>query len=136
MRIVPLMDRVLLKQIEVEQKTGGGIILAGAGEAKITHLHGKVLAKGPGKQKASGEYVPIPFAVGDLVIYGNVSSTLEDAIDGEPVFLVEQNAIVALLVEDIVRSAPKDYPVLGTTLTDQHCVAPRSDRQVRDEDVS
>ncbi len=99
MRIVPLMDRVLIKQIELEQKTNGGIVLAGA-ETKIPHLHGEVLACGPGKQKANGEYVPIPFEVGDKVIYGNVSSTLEDAVDGEKVFLVEQNAIVALIQED------------------------------------
>lgn len=98
MRIVPLMDRVLIKQIEIEQKTGGGILLAGA-ETKKPHLHGEVLALGPGKQKATGEYVPIPFEVGDKVIYGNVSSTLEDVQYGEPVFLVEQNAIVALIQE-------------------------------------
>lgn len=112
MRIVPLMDRVLIKQVEIEQKTGGGILLAGA-ETKKPHLHGEVLALGPGKQKASGEYVPIPFEVGDIVIYGNVSSTLEDALDGEAVFLVEQNAIVARLVEELEDLDIAKLPNLG-----------------------
>ena len=90
------MDRVLIEPVDVEQKSGGGIVLTGA-DTKVSYLHGKVLALGPGKQKASGEYVPIPLEIGQLVIYGNVSSTLEDMQDGEKVFLVEQNAIVAIL---------------------------------------
>lgn len=106
MRIVPMMDRVLIKPIEAVQKSTGGIVLAGE-ESKINHLHGEVLALGPGKQKASGEYVPIPFEIGDKVIYGNVSSTLDDMQDGEKVLLVEQNAIVAKLVDGPVEIAAK-----------------------------
>lgn len=96
MSIRPLMDRVLIAPLEVEQKSGGGIVLAGE-NTKVTYLHGTVLRLGPGKQKANGEYVPIPLEVGQTVVYGNVSSTLEDMIDGEKVFLVEQNAIVGIL---------------------------------------
>ncbi len=99
MFIKPLQDRVLIEPIEVEQKSSGGIVLAGA-DAKITYLHGKVIAKGPGKQKATGEHVPIPLELGATVIYGNVSSTLEDMVDGKKVFLVEQNAIVGIILED------------------------------------
>ena len=103
MRIVPLMDRVLIKPLEVEQKSTGGIVLTGE-NTKVTYLHGEVLAMGPGKQKASGEYVPIPFEIGDKVIYGNVSSTLEDMQNGDKVLLVEQNAIVAKLEDDVPDS--------------------------------
>tara|TARA_R110000772_G_scaffold22123_2_gene60097 strand:- start:1117 stop:1437 length:321 start_codon:yes stop_codon:yes gene_type:complete len=93
------MDRVLIKPIEAIQKSNGGIVLTGE-NSKVTYLHGEILAKGPGKQKANGEYVPTPLEVGDKVIYGNVSSTLEDMQDGEKVLLVESNAIVAMLIED------------------------------------
>ena len=99
MFIKPLMDRVLIEPVEVEQKSAGGIVLAGA-EKQITYLHGIVIAKGPGKQKATGEYVPIPLELGQTVIYGNVSSTLEDMVNGKKVFLVEQNAIVGIIFED------------------------------------
>lgn len=104
MFIKPMMDRVLIEPVEVEQKSGGGIVLSGA-DTKINYLHGTVIAKGPGKQKANGEYVPIPLELGQTVIYGNVSSTLEDMIDGKKVFLVEQNAIVGIIIQDAVHDA-------------------------------
>ena len=90
------MDRVLLENVEVEQKIGS-IVLS---EKKVDYLHGVVIAKGPGKQKANGEYVPIPLELGQTVIYGNVSSTLEDMVNGKKVFLVEQNAIVGIIFDD------------------------------------
>ena len=102
MFIKPLMDRVLLENVEVEQKVGSIVL---AGEKKVDYLHGIVIALGPGKQKASGEYVPIPLELGQLVIYGNVSSTLEDMVDGKKVYLVEQNAIVGIIHEDAVQDA-------------------------------
>lgn len=95
MRIVPLQDRVLIKPLVVESKSTSGIILSG--EISKTYLHGEVIAVGPGKQKASGDYVPVNVTVGQMVVYGNVQSTLEDMQDGEKVFLVEQNAIVAVI---------------------------------------
>lgn len=96
-KIVPLSDRVLIQPIVVESKTSGGILLSG--ETSNNYLHGTVLAVGPGKQKASGDYLPVNVLVGDIVIYGNVGSTLEDMQEGVKVFLVEQAAIVAKVVE-------------------------------------
>ena len=103
MKVVPLMDRVLIKPIEAIQKSNGGIVLTGD-NSKVTYLHGEILAMGPGKQKANGDYVATPLEVGDRVIYGNVSSTLEDMQNGEKVLLVESNAIVAKLVDDVPDS--------------------------------
>tara|TARA_R110000824_G_C15011606_1_gene657396 strand:- start:416 stop:754 length:339 start_codon:yes stop_codon:yes gene_type:complete len=99
MKVIPLMDRVLIKPIEAIQKSNGGIVLTGE-NGKVTYLHGVILAMGPGKQKANGDYVATPLEIGDRVIYGNVSSTLEDMQDGEKVLLVESNAIVAKLEDD------------------------------------
>ena len=101
------MDRVLIKPIEAIQKSNGGIVLTGE-NGKVTYLHGVILAKGPGKQKADGSYVATPLEIGDRVIYGNVSSTLEDMQNGEKVLLVESNAIVARLEEEPVDIAIGD----------------------------
>ena len=100
MFIKPMMDRVLIKPIEVENKIGSIVL---AGDTKVDYLHGLVIALGPGKQKANGEYVPIPLEIGQKVIYGNVSSTLEDMEEGTKVLLVEQNAIVGILLESKPR---------------------------------
>ena len=97
MKLIPLGDRVLLSPLVVESKSTSGIILSG--EISKTYLHGEVIAVGPGKQKANGSYVPVPVKIGDKVVYGNVQSTLEDMQDGVKVFLVEQNAIIALIEE-------------------------------------
>lgn len=109
-RVIPLMDRLLIEPIETEQKTAGGIVIAGT-EQKIPYLHGKVLAMGPGKQKASGEYIAPNFKIGDTVVYGNVSSTLEDMQDGKKVLLVESNAVVARLLE--IPDTPQILPKIS-----------------------
>lgn len=126
MFIRPLQDRVLIEPLEVEQKSAGGIVLAGA-DAKINYLHGKVIAKGPGKQKATGEHVPIPLELGDVVIYGNVSSTLEDMVDGKKVFLVEQNAIVGIIFED------SDHAHLSSHIQ-EHIVSEEPQQEVYKDD--
>lgn len=121
MFIKPMMDRVLIEPVEVEQKSGGGIVLSGA-DTKINYLHGTVIAKGPGKQKANGEYVPIPLELGQTVIYGNVSSTLEDMIDGKKVFLVEQNAIVGIITDEHITLPDSDHAHLSADIP-EHQVA-------------
>ena len=95
MTLIPLQERVLIKPIAVNAKSSGGILLAA--ETNSAYLHGEVLAVGPGRQKANGEYIPVHVEVGDHVVYGKVNSTLEDMQDGVKVFLVVQDAIVAKL---------------------------------------
>lgn len=136
MFIKPLQDRVLLENIEVEQKIGS-IVLS---EKKVNYLHGIVISMGPGKQKANGEHVPIPLEIGQTVIYGNVASTLEDMIDGKKVFLVEQNAIVGIIHEDAVHDAVVqgdkvdiDFPALSSHI-EEHKVADEPLQEVYKDD--
>jgi chaperonin GroES len=133
MFIKPLQDRVLIEPVEVEQKSGGGIVLSG-GDAKINYLHGTVIAMGPGKQKATGEHVPIPLELGQLVIYGNVSSTLEDMIDGKKVFLVEQNAIVGIITDEHITPPDSDHAHLSKGIT-EHIVSQEPQQDVYTNDM-
>ena len=88
-KITPLGDRILVEQ--VEGKIGSIIV---AGDAKF--LHGKVLAIGEGLATVNKQRMPIKVKVGDLVIYGNVQSTIDDTLNGKPVMLMQQAAIVAV----------------------------------------
>lgn len=130
MFIKPLADRVLIDPIEVEQKVGS-IVLSGA--KGVDYLHGTVIAKGPGKQKATGEYVPIPLELGDRVIYGNVSSTLEDMIDGKKVFLVEQNAIVGIITDEHITLPDSDHAHLSQDIK-EHIVSEEPLQEVYKDD--
>ena len=131
MFIKPLMDRVLIKPIDVEQKVGS-IVLGGG--TKIDYLHGEVIAKGPGKQKANGEYVPIPLELGQIVVYGNVNSTLEDMIEGEKVFLVEQNAIVGIITDEHITLPDSDHAHLSKGIT-EHIVSQEPQQEVYKDDM-
>ena len=97
MIINPSNDRVLIKPITLENKSAGGIVLRG--ELADDRLHGKVLAMGPGKQNANGNMIPIKQCnIGDIVVYGNVASTVEERLDnGDKCILIVAEAIVAVL---------------------------------------
>ena len=142
MFIKPLADRVLIEPNEVENKVGSIVL---AGDTKVDYLHGLVIAKGPGKQKATGEYVSIPLELGQVVIYGNVSSTLEDMVNGKKVFLVEQNAIVGIIFEDAVQDAvvqgdkvdimfDSDHAHLSKGIT-EHIVSQEPQQEVYKDDM-
>ena len=77
--IRPLEDRVVIQQIEAEEKTAGGIVLPDT--AKEKPQRGKVLAVGPGKLLDSGERAPIGVVEGDEVLFGKYSGT-EIKVDG------------------------------------------------------
>ena len=91
--IIPLQDRVLIEPLDVETKSGGGIIMAG-GEMKYNHA--KVLAVGKGRLMASGR-MAMDMAVGDVVIYGDLQNTVEDKLNGKRVLLVVEQAIVGII---------------------------------------
>ena len=98
MNIFPVNDRILIKPIEAESTTHGGIVLTSK-EAGTPKLHGEVLAVGTGNLRTpQGGRIPIEACkVGDIVIYGNVANTVKDTIDGEEVHLVVGQAIIALI---------------------------------------
>jgi chaperonin GroES len=94
--IRPLEDRVVIQQIEAEEKTAGGIVLPDT--AKEKPQRGKVLAVGPGKLLDSGERAPIGVTEGDEVLFGKYSGT-EIKLDGEEIKILRESDILAKIVK-------------------------------------
>jgi len=93
-KIQPLGDRILLKPLEAEEKTKGGIILPDT--AKEKPQQGKVVAVGKGKVLESGKTEPIEVKAGDKVLYGKYSGT-EIKVDGEDYLIVREEDILAIM---------------------------------------
>ena len=93
MKLVPLGDRVVLKQCEAEEKTKSGITLAG--QAKEKPQEAEVIAVGPGGV-VDGKEVTMQVAVGQKVIYSKYAGT-EVKLDGEEYIIVRQNDILAVV---------------------------------------
>lgn len=94
MKLKPLGDRVVLKLVEQEEKTRGGILLPDT--AKEKPQKGKVLAVGTGKVLDSGQKVPLDVNAGDTVIFGRYSGT-EVKIEGEEYLIVSERDILAVV---------------------------------------
>ncbi len=95
MKLVPLGDKVVLKALEAEEKTTGGIILAPKSQEKPQQA--EVVAVGPGGV-VDGKEVKMMVSVGDKVIYSKYAGT-EVKLDGEEFVVVRQNDIVAIVVD-------------------------------------
>ncbi|MCD8240763.1 MAG: co-chaperone GroES [Oscillospiraceae bacterium] len=93
MKLKPLADRVVLKQIEAEEKTKGGIILTSAGQEKPQVY--EVIVVGPGGM-ADGQEVKMEVKTGDKVIMGKYSGTTVK-LDGEDYTVVRQSDILAIV---------------------------------------
>ena len=96
MKLVPLGDRVVLKQFEAEETTASGIILAGKAQEKPQQA--EVIAVGPGGM-VDGKEVTMQVKEGDKVIYQKYSTT-EVKVNGEEYLMVKQNDILAIVVEE------------------------------------
>ncbi|HEX7075810.1 MAG TPA: co-chaperone GroES [Hyphomicrobiaceae bacterium] len=94
MKFRPLHDRVLVRRIEEENKTAGGIIIPDT--AKEKPMQGEVLAVGPGKRDESGKIVPLDIRVGDRVLFGKWSGT-EVKIDGEDLLIMKESDVLGIL---------------------------------------
>ncbi len=94
MKFRPLHDRVLVKALESEEKTKGGIIIPDT--AKEKPMQGKVLAAGAGTRDENGKLVPMGVKVGDTVLYGKWSGT-EVKIDGEDLLIVKESDILGVV---------------------------------------
>ena len=95
MKLVPLGDRVVLKQVEAEETTKSGIVLPGQAQEKPQQA--EIIAVGPGGI-VDGKEVEMQVAVGDKVIYSKYAGT-EVKLDGEEFIVVRQNDIVAKVVD-------------------------------------
>ena len=91
----PLEDRVVIKQIEAEEKTAGGIVLPDT--AKEKPQRGRVISIGPGKLLDSGERAAISLTVGDEVLFGKYSGT-DIKINGEEVKILRESDILAKII--------------------------------------
>ena len=93
MKVVPLGDRVVLKQVEAEETTASGIVLPGQAQEKPQQA--EVIAVGPGGV-VNGKEVKMEVTVGDKVIYSKYSGT-EVKLDGEEYIIVKQSDILAIV---------------------------------------
>lgn len=94
MAVKPLDDRVLIRQSEAEETTGGGIVLPDT--AKEKPQRGKVHAVGPGKLLDSGQRGKMSLKKGDQVFYGKYSGT-EIKIDGTEYVLIRESDVLAII---------------------------------------
>jgi len=94
MKVVPLADRILVKPLEAEEKTKGGIILPDT--AKEKPQEGKVIAVGKGKILEDGKIQPLEVKVGDRILYGKYSGT-EIKIDNEEHLIIREEDVLAII---------------------------------------
>jgi chaperonin GroES len=98
----PLGDRVLVKRVEEEEKTKGGIIIPDT--AKEKPQEGEVIAVGPGARDESGKIQPLDVKVGDRILFGKWSGT-EVKLNGEDLLIMKESDILGVLEADKVAKA-------------------------------
>ena len=94
MKIKPLHDRIIVKRLEEEEKTKGGIIIPDT--AKEKPIEGKVVAVGDGKVKEDGTKLPMEVKVGDRILFAKYGGT-EVKIDGEEHLMMKEDDILAIV---------------------------------------
>jgi len=94
MKVRPLHDRVIVKRVEEEEKTKGGIIIPDT--AKEKPVEGKVIAVGDGKLADDGKKIPLEVKVGDRILFGKYAGT-EIQIDGEEHLIMREDDIIAIV---------------------------------------
>ena len=94
MAFKPLHDRVLVRRVESEEKTSGGLIIPDSAKEKPSE--GEVVSCGEGARKDSGELVPMAVAAGDRILFGKWSGT-EITIDGEELLIMKESDILGVM---------------------------------------
>ena len=94
MKFRPLHDRVVVKRVEEDTKTKGGIIIPETAQEKP--MQGKIIAVGPGVRDESGKLVPLDVKKGDTVLFGKWSGT-EVKIDGDELLIMKESDIMGVL---------------------------------------
>lgn len=90
----PLHDRVLVKRIDAEEKTKGGIIIPDTAKEKPSE--GRVVSVGPGGRDEAGKLIPIDLKAGDRVLFGKWSGT-EIKLDGEDLLIMKESDIMGVM---------------------------------------
>ena len=94
MALTPLHDRVLVRRLESEEKTAGGLIIPDSAKEKPSE--GEVVAVGAGARKDSGELIAPAVSAGDKVLFGKWSGT-EVTVDGEELLMMKESDIMGIL---------------------------------------
>ena len=94
MKIRPLHDRVLIKRIEGEERSAGGIIIPDTAQEKPSE--GEVMAVGPGARSDDGRVDPLDVTVGDRVLFGKWSGT-EVKVNGEDLVIMKESDIMGII---------------------------------------
>ena len=94
MNFRPLHDRVLVRRVEAEEKTAGGIIIPDT--AKEKPQQGKVIAVGAGKPDKDGKKMPLDVKAGDTILFGKYSGQ-EIKLEGEELLIMREDEVLAIL---------------------------------------
>ena len=94
MKFRPLHDRVVVRRIDEEGKTAGGIIIPDT--AKEKPMQGEVLSVGPGGRNEKGDLVPMDVKVGDTILFGKWSGT-EVKLDGQELLIMKESDIMGVI---------------------------------------
>ncbi|TIQ33524.1 MAG: co-chaperone GroES [Mesorhizobium sp.] len=94
MKFHPLHDRVLVRRIEAEEKTAGGIIIPDT--AKEKPQQGEIIAAGPGARDESGKLIPLDVKVGDRILFGKWSGT-EIKLNGEDLLIMKESDVMGVI---------------------------------------
>jgi chaperonin GroES len=94
MKIRPLQDRVLVKRLEEEEKTKGGIIIPDT--AKEKPQMGKVIAAGKGKKTEDGKVIPLDVKAGDKILFSKYSGT-EVKVEGDELLIMREDDILGIV---------------------------------------
>ena len=97
MQFTPLHDRVLVRRVDSEETTTGGLIIPDS--AKEKPQEGEVISCGEGARKDSGELIPMAVNAGDTILFGKWSGT-EVKIDGEDLLIMKESDILGIIVAD------------------------------------
>lgn len=94
MKFRPLHDRVVVRRVDAEEKTKGGIIIPDT--AKEKPQEGEVIAVGPGARDESGKLVPLDLKAGDRILFGKWSGT-EIKLDGEDLLIMKESDVMGVI---------------------------------------
>jgi chaperonin GroES len=94
MKFRPLHDRVVVKRIDAEEKTKGGIIIPDT--AKEKPQEGEIIAVGPGGRDDNGKLIPIDLKVGDRILFGKWSGT-EIKLEGEELLIMKESDVMGVI---------------------------------------
>ena len=94
MHFRPLHDRVLVRRIDAEEKTAGGIIIPDT--AKEKPQEDEIIAAGPGARNEQGQLVPLDVKIGDRVLFGKWSGT-EVKIDGQDLLIMKESDLLGIV---------------------------------------